>query len=353
MTERAQRLEILAGVAGFAALGAVAVGGAARNLTRQRVGRLDPNSIENFGAIYDDRASIVVADDGVPLAVREVGPPTAPLTVVFVHGFALRMSSWHFQRQALAEVWGDSVRLVFFDHRGHGESGDAPADTCDFPQLAADIDAVLRAVVPDGPVVLVGHSMGGMALMALARRSPELFAHRVIAVGLIATAARGIAETGLGKGLQNPVVDAFRVSVRWVPWVVEAGRGVSRQLVAPVLSAASFGSEFRSPSLGQFVESMIQHTPIETVVNFLRALEDHDESAALPVLATVPTMVACGFQDRVTPLANTVEMHAALGDCDLVGVPDSGHLVLLEHPDEINLAIMRLVAGASRSGRGR
>ncbi|GGF32320.1 alpha/beta fold hydrolase [Williamsia phyllosphaerae] len=346
--DRPQRLGILAGAAGFAALGAVAIGGVARNVTRRADARVDPNSIEDFRAIYADRASFATADDGVPLAIREVGPADAAVTVLFSHGFSLRMSSWHFQRQQLAAVWGDNVRLVFMDHRGHGRSGAAPAHTATITQLGADIDAVIRSVVPEGPVVLVGHSMGAMAIMGLATRAPELFGDRIIGVGLIATAARGITEAGLGQGLQNPLVDAFRLSVRRVPRAVRAGRGVTRAVMLPVLTAASFGSTFHSPALSQFVAAMIQNTPIDTVVDFLRSLESHDESAALAVLSRIPTLVACGYEDKVTPLPNSVELHGALKDCELVGVPDCGHLVLLERPEVITEAIERLVQRSVR-----
>ncbi|GAA2051173.1 alpha/beta hydrolase [Williamsia deligens] len=297
-----------------------------------------------FDAVYDDRASIVIADDGVPLAVREVGPPDAPISVVFVHGFALRMSSWHFQRLWLAQAWGDNVRLVFFDHRGHGESGAATPESMTTAQAGADIAAVIRAVVPSGPVVLVGHSMGAMAVMALASREPELFGEKVIAAGLVATAASGIADVGIGRGLRNPLLNALRFSVRRAPRTVQTGRGVTRAIVAPVFTAASFGSTFRSPSLSAFAASMIDDTPVETLVYFLRALEDHDETAGLAALRRIPTMVACGYEDRLTPLARSVELHSELGDCELVGVPDSGHLLPLEKPDVVSDAIERLVA---------
>ncbi|MGZ8179213.1 alpha/beta fold hydrolase [Williamsia sp. SKLECPSW1] len=341
--DRPRRIGILAGAAGVATLGAVAVGGLARDLTR-RSKREDPNSAVDFEAVYDDRASIVIADDGVPLAVRELGPPDAAISVVFVHGFALRMSSWCFQRVHLHQAWGDNVRLVFFDHRGHGESGAAPAETLTIPQAGADTAAVIRAVAPDGPVVLVGHSMGGMAVMALAAREPELFGDKVIAAGLISTAARGIAEMGVGQGLRNPLLNALRYSVRRAPKTVQTGRGATRALVTPVLTAGAFGSTFHSPSLGAFASSMIHDTPVDTVVHFLQALEDHDETAGLQALRRVPTMVACGYEDRITPLARSVELHGQLGDCDLVGVPGCGHLVPMEKPGVISDAVERLVA---------
>ncbi|MDL9938317.1 alpha/beta hydrolase [Gordonia sp. ABSL1-1] len=352
--ENSGRVGLLAGVAGVAALGGVAVAGAARNMARRRVtGRTDPFADIDFTATYDGDPRTVTTADGLDLAVRTVdlgavadgGQPA--LTVVFVHGFSLRMAAWHFQREQLAAEWADrDIRMVFFDHRGHGKSDPAPDDTCTVGQLADDVAAVIAATAPSGPVVLVGHSMGGMALMALARRHPGLFTASgpIAGVALVATAARGITEAGLGEGLHNPVVGAFRVSVRRAPRLVQAGRGITRQALEPVLVAASFGPGFYSPAVGRAVEKMIQNTPIDTLVNFLHALETHDESTALPTLAQVPTVVVCGDRDRLTPLPNSVNMFAQFGtDSRLVVVKGAGHMVLMEQPELVTDAIADLV----------
>lgn len=349
-----ERAGLLAGVAGVAALGGRAAIGAARNAARKSVvGRPDPYHGIDLTAMYDLPASTVTTDDGLELAVRtldlgNVAHGEAPeLTIVFVHGFSLRMASWHFQWQQLAREWADrNYRLVFYDHRGHGCSDAAPAETCTIAQLADDAAAVLRSTAPTGHVVLVGHSMGGMTLMGLARRHPALFSAegRVAGVALVATAARGLTEAGLGEGLQNPIVDAFRLSVRRAPRLVQAGRGITRSALEPVLVAASFGPTFFSPALGRAVEKMIQNTPIETIVNFLHALEIHDESTALPVLAQVPSTVVCGDKDRLTPLPNSVRMYSQLGtDSRLVVIKGAGHMVQMEEPEIVSDAIVDLV----------
>jgi hypothetical protein len=59
----------------------------------------DPLGPESRAA---DRTALVLTDDGVLLTAEEIGPMTAPLTVVFVHGYSLSMASWTFQRRTLA-----------------------------------------------------------------------------------------------------------------------------------------------------------------------------------------------------------------------------------------------------------
>lgn len=346
-----------AGLSRAAQLG-VTVGGRVGRTGRRRGAPADPYADVDFKSLYDDDASIIVVDDGTSLAVRTVEPPGDPaepveLTVIFIHGFTLRLASWHFQRLQLAERWGDRrIRMVFFDHRGHGLSDKADPATYTIGQLADDTAAVMRVVAPTGPVVLVGHSMGGMAIMALARHHPGLFGPDgpVAGVGLVATAARGIAEAGLGEALRNPVVDALRLSVRFIPGLVKAGRGVTRQIVEPVLVAASFGPDFHSPALGHAVESMIQNTRLSTMVNFLAALEHHDESTALPVIAEVPSVVVGATDDQLTPLHNSVQIYSNLGsDSRLVVAEDCGHMVQMEVPELVTEAIADLVDRARRA----
>jgi predicted alpha/beta-fold hydrolase len=162
----------LAGAAGLTVVGSVAGVSVARSLGR-RVSADDPYAGEDFELLHDDRSVVVTANDGVPLAVRECGPENAPLTVVFAHGFCLRMGAFHFQRDRLAQQWGDQVRMVFYDQRGHGLSGDASPDTFTVPQLGQDLESVLAVMAPRGPVVLVGHSMGGMLAVRYALEYPE------------------------------------------------------------------------------------------------------------------------------------------------------------------------------------
>ena len=97
------------------------------------------------------------------------------LTLVLVHGYALNMDCWHFQRKHYRGL----VRQVLYDQRSHGRSTRSAKERCRLDQLTVDLEQVLDEVVGDGPVVLLGHSMGGMTIMRLAQTRPELFGSRV------------------------------------------------------------------------------------------------------------------------------------------------------------------------------
>ena len=137
----------------------------------------------------------MVADDGVRLSCEEIEADGKPaLTVVLVHGFALDRRTWHFQRPFLAALTDPRVRVVLYDQRSHGRSERAPRESCTIEQLGHDLDAVIRALAPEGPLVLVGHSMGGMTIMALAEHVPG--------AGQGAGGGRGVPGDVGGRGRQ-------------------------------------------------------------------------------------------------------------------------------------------------------
>src|SRR5580704_3286401 len=155
---------------GIVTVGPLAVLAAEKLLVGRIRLRPDPAADEPLGELRG-RPVPVTADDGVSLYAEVSGPDDAPVTVVFSHGYTLSQDVWHYQRQALA-----GTRLVFWDQRGHGRSGRGDPEHSTIEQTGADLGAVLAATMPaGGRVVLVGHSMGGMTIMALAARQPGLF----------------------------------------------------------------------------------------------------------------------------------------------------------------------------------
>jgi pimeloyl-ACP methyl ester carboxylesterase len=348
-SDRAGLARWLAGAAGLSAVGTIAGITVARSMTR-RAAIEDPYVREDFETLNGDRSYVVTMPDGVPLAVREVGPEDAQVTVVFAHGFCLRMGAFHFQRMRLAEEWGPQVRMIFYDQRGHGQSGEASPVTYTLTQLGRDLETLLQVTAPRGPIVLVGHSMGGMTVLAHARQYPHHYGTRIVGAALISSAAEGVTKSPLGEILQNPALEAIRFTARSAPRLVHRGRNVTRSLIGPILRAASYGDVNVSASVVAFSEKMMLATPIPTLVEFLHALEVHDETAALPTLVKIPTLIACGDHDLVTPDEYSKKIADALPESEMVTVARAGHLVLLAKPDPINDGLVRLV-GRAMPGR--
>lgn len=336
----------LAGGAGITAVATLVGASARKTMIERAAGLEDPWSDEDFDRMDSDRGQVVTTTDGVPLAVREAGPEDAPLTVVFAHGFCLRMGAYHFQRARLGEVWGPQVRMVFYDQRGHGQSGEGEPDSYTLTQLGQDLETVLQVTAPRGPIVLVGHSMGGMTVMSHARQFPEHYGRRIVGAALISSAAEGVTRSPLGEFLKNPALEAVRFTAKSAPKLMHRGRNVSRSLIGPILRAASYSDLQVSRSLDAFSQRMMNGTPIATLVGFLRALEVHDETAGLWTLLKIPTLIACGDHDLLTPDEYSRLMAASLPQSELIIVPGASHLALLDKPEPINDGLVRLIERA-------
>ena len=368
---RARTVGIAGAVVGLAAAG-TAVGLAVARAAARRVqaGQFGPagstrsaaelrqNDPLGEAAHPPDRTALVVADDGVPLSVEEIGPRDAPLTIVFVHGYTLSMASWAFQRRALAHELATAnghrptARLVFYDQRGHGTSGRGPAEHSTMRQLGSDLAAVLDSRVPTGPVVLVGHSMGGMTVMALAAVRPEFFGTRVVGAALMSTSSGNLAELDFGlpellTRVRGAVLPVAAWTMRRRPVLAERTRRLAADVVSAVTRALSFASEV-DPALARYVDAMIAGTPVDVIAEFYPALAGLDETASLAPLRRIPVLVLTGDKDRLIPGQHSdtlVELLTREGGSQVehVVVPEAGHMVPLEKPDVVTAAIVRLV----------
>jgi pimeloyl-ACP methyl ester carboxylesterase len=349
-----QRLGLIGAVAGAVAVGAAA-GLAAERIAIGRI-RLaeDPEAEEPFFRLPSDRVRRVVADDGVPLHVEEVGPEQAPLTVVFCHGYTMQLASWHFQRKALAQE--GLGKLVFWDQRSHGRSGRSVPERATIDQLGRDLRAVVDACAPTGRVVLVGHSMGGMTIMALADSHPELFGERIVGVALIGTSPGKLAEVTFGlpavfSGVNRRVLPFVTRGMRGRPDLFDAGRRIGTDLAFLAARRGGFGSKDVAPSLVELTEKMIAETPADVIAEFYSTFMNHDKLHALPVLQDVETLVMVGSEDVVTPVAHSREIATALPRAQLVVVEGAGHMVQLERHALVTLQLRALVRRATSSRR--
>ncbi|MEU9119765.1 alpha/beta hydrolase [Streptomyces sp. NPDC048506] len=287
-----------------------------------------------------------------------LGRRSATPTVVFSHGYCLSQDSWHFQRAALR----GTVRTVHWDQRSHGRSarGHGQIDGTEevtIDLLGRDLKAVLDAAVPEGPIVLVGHSMGGMTVMALADQFPEYVAERVIGVALIGTSAGRLSEVSYGlpsmgmKAFHRLAPGVLR-ALGWQHEIVERGRRATADLFAGLIKRYSFGSpEQVDPGIARFGERLIEATPIDVVAEFFPAFAVHDKTEALVAYDAVPALVLAGENDLITPADHSRTIAEVLPDAELVCVAGAGHLVMLERPELVNEHLVSLVERATETAR--
>lgn len=326
----------VSGMVGAAATGAVV--GAFAHSTRAMARRAAAQE-EPLGRLPVDRQSTVAADDGVPLVVREVlpaGGAEAEVTVVFVHGFALDSRCWHFQQRDLPGLADPPVRLVLYDQRSHGRSGQSTKSGSTIEQLGRDLDAVLRAVAPTGDVVLVGHSMGGMTIMALADRHPELVRNRVNGVAFVSTACSGMDRMTLGlPGFLGNL--AHRVE-RGLADLLTRYRGdrlpIGRIPANLAIRWLVFGRGPRNADVASVVDQFLRAHPA-SVGAFQNAISLHDRTAALATLRHTPSVVLAGTADRLCSPRHAQAIAAELEAGHLVLYPDAGHMLPQERAHDV------------------
>lgn len=359
----------LTGVTGVAA-GAIAAGaGAVVMAEKIAVGRIrlrpDPAAGEPFGTIRGETMT-VRADDGLPLHVEVCGPEDAPVAIIFCHGYTLSSDVWYYQCAGLSA----SARCVLWDQRSHGKSGRSDPELITIDQLGADLHEVMLATAPgDMPVVLVGHSMGGMTVMALADQHPELFGptpraprgagnggptprtprSKIIGTVLISTAAATVDPVTWLPAPLRPAVRAAMPSMMtgasrgMVAEMIERSRRSAGDVAFLSTRRLAFGDPRVSPTVVDFLERIIRSTPIDVIADFYVALVGHDKRHALAVLGSVPVLVLTGSRDRLVDPALSDAIASEIRDAKLVRIRGAGHAVILERPEEVNEAIADLV----------
>ncbi|MEV4257622.1 alpha/beta hydrolase, partial [Spirillospora sp. NPDC049652] len=298
---------------------------------------------EPFGSLRG-RPVPVRASDGTRLYAEVDGEDRTDLAIVFSHGWTLSQDSWHFQRRALRDLG----RLVFWDQRGHGRSDGGARDDYGLPRLAHDLADVIEQTVPEGtPVVLVGHSMGGMTIQRFADEYPHLLGDRVVAAALCNTSSGGLGQVSLGL----PAL-AARLSQRTLPRtlrlvgagssLIEKVRHLGRDGVLLFEDRVAFGPG-ASPSAVAFAEQMAADTRMDAVLDFLHSMITHEVISECAHLGKVDTLLLGAEHDQLTPVGHTLHLASRLPDARLEVLPDAGHMAMLERPDAVSDHLRTLI----------
>ena len=271
--------------------------------------------------------------DGTRLDVEADGPVDAAVSVIFVHGYTLNLTSFRHQRATL-DAAGGNVRRLYFDQRGFGRSARGPRGTASLDQLALDLAELVEAA--PGAVVLVGHSMGGMVVQALAGLRPDLIGGRVRGTVLIASARSG-REIDL-HGLERVARLAGPCLLRSLQRVRLAGR-------LPFDLAAWVMHDRRALAVHRraFAE-MVEANPLDVLADYLAAMFAYDARAGVAELGRTETVVLSGRSDLVIPVAVSRRLARSIPGARLVLVERAGHMVTFEDAAAVDDAIADVVA---------
>jgi pimeloyl-ACP methyl ester carboxylesterase len=185
-----------------------------------------------------------------------------------------------------------------------------------------DLAAIAAAILAEAPArfALAGLSFGGYVCFEIMRRAPE----RVERLALLDTSAR-------------PDADEQKARRRALIELAQTGRflGVTDRLL-PLLIA---GSRLKDAALVADVKRMAQDVGRDSFLKQQKAIMGRPDSRPDFARIACPTLVLCGRQDELTPLARHEEIAAGIVGSKLVVLEDCGHLSTMERPAEVNAAL--------------
>lgn len=303
----------------------VAAGAAATLLNgRQQIHRRRRRGEDvEFGSVHSP-AQIVMSADGTPLNVEIDEAERKTPTVVFLHGWVENLDVWHYQRLALR----GKVRMVFVDLRSHGRSGRSFADNSSLADLADDVSSVIKQLVPRGPIILVGHSMGGMTIMKLACTQPQLFGGRVKGVVLLGTSAGQLTRSSPALRYAIPLLKVGAPVFDW-------GRRFNSYSVIRRWGLGPRAQERHA----DMANEMLLEAPTHVLTTFYPNFVGLDLTEGLDDLARARTVVIGGTADLLTPVKHSRRLAEAIPGSRLIVLDEIGHMLMFEDHETVTRAI--------------
>jgi 3-oxoadipate enol-lactonase len=263
--------------------------------------------------------------NGVQVNVVDTGPPAghpdAPV-VVLGHGLLFSTTMWRHQVEALRSTY----RCVAVDWRGQGDTPPT-RDGYDMDTLYDDVVAVVERLGV-GPVHYAGLSMGGFVGLRLGARRPDLLR----SLTLIDTSAGPEEPDNIGR--YKLLATLYRL-LGWRPL---------RRTVARIM----FSEEFLATPAGHDVvrvwsEEVVRQSRSGTrkaILGVCDRLSVEDEIGMI----TTPTLVIVGAGDVATTSDRSDAIADLVPGAELVVLADVGHVSALEAPDQVNAALLPVLA---------
>ncbi len=254
------------------------------------------------------RAAIAGTD--LHYEIKGAGP-----AVLFLHAFPLTLRMWDAQARALE----GTHQVVRFDARGFG--GTPPGDGLLTMERIADDAVALLDHLGLSKAIVCGLSMGGYAAFALMRRHPE----RV--KGLVLADTRTPPDSPEAK--LNRSTQAYTVRREGSPGIADAflQKGVGET------------TRKERPEVVARVREMILAASARGIVDALAGLAARADSGPTLREIQVPTLVVCGAEDELTPVADAEAIQRGIPGSRLEVIPKAGHLSALEDPAAFNAAL--------------
>ncbi|MFL6464947.1 MAG: alpha/beta fold hydrolase [Bryobacteraceae bacterium] len=305
------------------------------------IGREEPT------AMRAGTVQTITRPDGTKIHAELYGPPDAP-ALVLTHGWGTNSTEWYYAKRHLA----DRFRLILWDLPGLGESAQPDNRNFALEKMASDLHSVLP-LANGKPVVLVGHSIGGMINLTFCRLYPDLLGAQIAGIVQLDTSYTNPVKTtknsGFSQAIQKPIAEPLLYAMIPLSPLVRLMNWLSYENgTAHLMNAhSSFaGSETR----GQLdLVSRYQYESSPAVV--ARGTLGMFHWDATPVLprVKVPVLIIVGQQDTTTLPSASEHMQNTIPQAELKKISPSAHYGLLEQNERYDAAVAQFASACLKS----
>jgi pimeloyl-ACP methyl ester carboxylesterase len=256
--------------------------------------------------------------NGVTICYDDLG--TGMIPVLFIHGFPFDKSSWQPQMEFLK----NAQRIIAYDIRGFGKST-ADNEKPSMSLFADDLIKLMDALEIDKAVVC-GLSMGGYILLNAVNRYPERFK------AIILSDTQCIADSPEGKEKRYKTIEH-----------IEAG-GLNDFADGFIKNVFCQESLDIKKELVEKIKTIVLTTAPATIAATLAGLAERSETCSSLNKISVPALILCGKEDKVTPLAQSEILHQHITGSTLHSIAQAGHLSNLEQPEIFNQQLTKFIS---------
>ncbi len=285
----------------------------------------------------------VKGPDGSDLQAEIHGQEGRP-TLLMTHGWDLDATAWYYEKKNLSERF----RLVLWDLPGLGQSSQPADGRYSLERMAQNLRAVLDRTGDGRPVVLVGHSIGGMTILTFCRLFPELLGREVAGIVLVNTTytqpLNTVTAGALLRAIQKPILEPLLHLTIWLfplVWLMNWQSYLSGSSHKTTSSTSFSGHESRGQLdfAAYFTAKMSPAVLAKGILAMLR----WDETATLPRI-NVPTLIITSDADRITLPEASRTMASTIPQAQLIQVSPAGHPGFLERSERYDAAIAEFAA---------
>lgn len=288
-------------------------------------------------ATHAPRAQRIARPDGTEIHMEAYGPPDAPV-IVLTHGWGLNSAEWYYAKRHLTERF----RLIVWDLPGLGRSRHPQNKDYRLEKMARDLEAVVQQT-GDQPVVLLGHSIGGMITLTFCRLFPEQLGRKVAGLILTHTTYTNPVETSKGapllRVLQKPLLEplchlmiVLSPLVRLMNWLSYLNGTMHLNT-----HFTHFGGSETRGQLDFVTRFSLQASPSVTARGMLAMLR-WDATDTLPTI-TIPTLVVAANRDKATLPEASQRIHEAMPNAQILDLVPAGHVGLIEQNEQWSEAV--------------